>query len=82
MSARRALPPRIDSRSSDGRPRFAVSPELRHAPAPAACRRVGEMVTSRESEAAERELMRRLRNSGAGKRYCVYGHWVSAATRV
>ncbi len=34
----------------------------------------GEMPTRRESEAAERELMRRLRNRGGGKRYCVYGH--------
>ena len=32
------------------------------------------MPTRRESEAAERELMRRLRNRGGGKRYCVYGH--------
>ncbi len=33
----------------------------------------GEMATSRESEDAERELARRLRNRGGGKRYCVYG---------
>jgi hypothetical protein len=33
----------------------------------------GEMATSRESEAAEHEVARRLRNRGKGERYCVYG---------
>ena len=33
----------------------------------------GEMATSRESEAAEHELARRLRKRGGGTRYCVYG---------
>lgn len=33
----------------------------------------GEMATSRASEAAERELARRVRKRGGGKRFCVYG---------
>jgi hypothetical protein len=41
---------------------------------PRLARGFGEMAMRRESEAAEFELMRRLRNRGGGKRYCVYGH--------
>ena len=40
---------------------------------PRLARAFGEMATSRESEAAERELARRLRNRDGGNRYCVYG---------